>query len=185
MSFDPITPIPPPEGDEEFYHTNGFWIFWYLIPNRSGNISDWSVYLHPLHSFDTTNDFLRLLNSIEHPSKLLKGCRFYIFRSFSKPLWEDKTVSNGHIISVEIDKNNISANDITSKWIDVVSDLIDDTTAENLTVLGAEYHSKPDSWKIALWVSQACEDLEIIRSRMEKITGIEPARISEIIAENE
>lgn len=177
---EPIVPIPPAEGQEGDYNPSGSWVFWYLIPNRSGNVSDWSVYLHPLHSFDTTEDFLRLLNSVEHPSKLMRGCRYYIFRSFSKPLWEDETVLNGHIVSVEIEKDQIQPNDAASKWIDLVQDVLEDTSALNLSILGVEFYSKPFSWKLNLWVSRSFENLEEIRNKMELITGISPARISEI-----
>lgn len=178
---EPIVPIPPPEDHEGDYNPSGSWVFWYLIPNRSGNASEWSVHLHPLHSFDSIEDFLRLLNSVEHPSKLMRGCRYYVFRSFAKPLWEDETVSNGHIVSVEIEKDQIQPNEIATKWIDLVQDVLEDNSALNLSILGVEYYSKPFSWKINIWVSRTFENLEEVRTKMETITGINPARISEIL----
>ncbi|OHT15904.1 Eukaryotic initiation factor 4E family protein [Tritrichomonas foetus] len=182
MIEEPIMFIPP-QNDKEIdtIPRAGAWIFWYLIPNRSGNVLEWKVHLHPLHSFDSIEDFLRLINSIEHPSKLMKGCRFYVFRSFSKPLWEHETVSNGHIISIEIEKDQIQADSIAEKWIDLVQQVLEDTSAENLSILGVEYYSKPHTWKISLWISRSCENLEDVRGKMETMMNIGTARISEVI----
>ena len=181
-----VVPIPP-EGTPKEDQT-GAWAFWYLIPYRPGVSAnkgdDWHANLHPLHSFDTTEDFLRIINSVEHPSKLLQGCHYYVFRSFSKPLWEHETVSNGYIISIEMEKDKIQPTEISLKWMKLVQEVLEDTSADNLSILGTEYNSKQTSWKISLWVSRGCTDIEDIRKKMEVITGLAPARISEVMPVN-
>jgi translation initiation factor 4E len=135
------------------------WVFWYFIPNRSGSLhpdpsDDWSSYLHPLHSFDAVEDFGRIMNSVEHPSKLLKGCRYYVFRKGVRPLWEDPAVAGGSVVFVEVEKEPDRSQEMESKWIEIVLDVIG--SAGNLvqSVLGIEDSSRPNAWRISIRVSQ-------------------------------
>ncbi len=49
----------PPSGHETISLPTK-WVFWYLIPNRTGQNWIWSEYLHPLHSFQSIDDFWRI-----------------------------------------------------------------------------------------------------------------------------
>jgi translation initiation factor 4E len=133
------------------------WVFWYFIPNRSGSVhtdpaEDWSSYLHPLHSFDTIEDFGRILNSVEHPARLLKGCRYYVFRKDIRPLWEDPAMTGGSIVFAEVDKEPDRSREMEEKWIEIVLEALGSDAPHANSVLGVEYSSKPSSWRIALWV---------------------------------
>ena len=166
MSDDGITAIPPSE-EEEVHNLSDTWVFWYLIPNRSGQVNDWKEYLHPLHSFSASEDFLRLLNSVEHPAKLLRGCRYYIFRSAVKPLWEHPAAVGGHFVWVEIQKDSEKSNEIERKWIEIVQEICEDEYPEKEKILGVEFNSRPASWKISIWVAANCNELEQIKAKME------------------
>ncbi|OHT06901.1 Eukaryotic initiation factor 4E family protein [Tritrichomonas foetus] len=167
MQSEEITAIPPAEEEDEIHNLSDTWVFWYLIPNRSGQVNDWNEYLHPLHSFSTAEDFIRLLNSIEHPKKLLRGCRYYVFRSNSKPLWEHPAAVGGHFVSVEIAKDPERDSDIERKWIELVQSISEDEYPGGQTILGIEYNSRPTSWKISIWTSAECDCVDQIKTRVE------------------
>jgi translation initiation factor 4E len=156
-----VVPVP---ADSDSTGTNPLtsrWVFWYFIPNRTGTVhsdptDDWSTYLHPLHSFEAVEDFGRIINSVEHPSKLLKGCRYYVFRKDIRPLWEDPAVLGGSIIFVEAEKEPDRSQELESKWIEIVLEVLGSTWLQANSVLGIEYSSQPSTWRIGVWVGAGC-----------------------------
>ncbi|OHT03016.1 Eukaryotic initiation factor 4E family protein [Tritrichomonas foetus] len=87
----------------EFHQLNSNWTFYYLIPNRlnAERTVNWKTYLKILHDFNTFEDFWAIVDSIEPPSRLQKGCRYYIFKKGIEPLWEDPKNNGGKEISIE------------------------------------------------------------------------------------
>lgn len=164
--------VPVPINDTPDQHElEHVWVFWYLIPNRSGQTNNWGEYLHPLHSFQTIEGFRRILNSIEHPGKLLKGCRYYIFRDKIKPLWEDPGLNGGKQVSLEIEKTNDNGQEIEDKWIDIVEMALKEQFGDNHTIVGIELNSRVSTWKMALWVSSNCNFLNQIQDKMGIFVG--------------
>ena len=98
--------------DKITHELQSSWTFYYLIPDKFGTRSkNWKDFLKQLHSFNTFEDFWGIINSIEEPSRLQKGCRYYIFRMKKgqnqkelvpiQPLWEDVNNTGGYEISVQ------------------------------------------------------------------------------------
>jgi translation initiation factor 4E len=169
-----LVPVESEAGDMHFLGEE--WVFWYLIPNRTGLASagpdaDWNSYLHPLHAFQTVEDFGRILNSVEHPGKLLKGCRYYVFRRGVKPVWEHPAAAGGQMVFFDLNKEPDRGQEMEALWIDVVLGLIAGDFPQTDSILGVEYSSKPTSFRIAMWISARSADLTAIREEMTRVTN--------------
>lgn len=143
------------------------WVFWYLIPSKGGQNIHWSEYLHPLHSFETVENFNRLLNSIERPQNLLKGCRYYVFRNGIKPLWEDPKVKDSKAVSIEIPKSQEYQQTIHEKWTDIVSTMLEEGLGNEVS--GSEYASRADTWKISCWVKNNQSAIDNVVSHLNNL----------------
>jgi translation initiation factor 4E len=166
-----VVPIPAESGSSSTHRLACEWVFWYFIPNRRGTVytdpaEDWSCYLHPLHSFSAVEDFGRIVNSVERPAKLLKGCRYYVFRNGIRPLWEDPAMAGGSIVSAEVDKESDGGQELEGKWIEVVLEALGSEAAHASSVLGVEYSSGPTAWTIALWVRGPSPHLGAIQAML-------------------
>jgi translation initiation factor 4E len=175
-SGEEITPVPVESDSAELHFLSEEWVFWYLIPNRTGLASggpdaDWNSYLHPVHAFQTVEDFGRIINSLEHPGKLLKGCRYYVFRRAVRPLWEDPAAAGGQMVFIEVNKEPDRGEELESIWVSVVLALTAGEFPENDSILGVEYSSRPSSFRIALWVSAHSVDLSAIQADMARVTN--------------
>ena len=148
---------------------NDQWIYWYLIPNGGGSQNNWSIFLHPLHSFQTIEGFYKLSNSIEKPSKLLKGCRYYIFRKGFKPLWEDISVKNCKMISTEIEKDNKKNQEIDEKFIEVSIKIFNNNFEGSNSIIGIEFSSRNDTWKISFWIKNESDFIFKILNKLNLI----------------
>ena len=160
---EPVVPVPQDSDEFPVHFLANKWVFWYLIPNRSGTAPSgltegWNQYLHPLHSFQTIEDFGRILNSVEPPAKLLKWCRYYVAREEVKPIWEDPAMQSGHFLTAEVDKEPDRSQEIEAKWIDIVLAAIGDDFPCSDAIMAVEYVSRPNTWRISIWVGSACDD---------------------------
>ena len=153
MQSEPIVPVP----DDSPNKLPCQWVFWYLIPSKGGQNCHWTEYLHPLHSFETSDGYWKLMNSVERCSNLLKGCRYYVFRDKIKPLWEDPAVVEGKIVSIELEKTEDLSAIIEEKWGEIVSKSISEEFGDN--ILGLEFNSRTDTWKIATWMRKGCDNI--------------------------
>jgi translation initiation factor 4E len=169
-----ITPVPSESHSVDVDFLADEWVFWYLIPNRTGVANsadgDWSSYLHPLHAFQTVEAFTRILHSVEQPAKLLKGCRYYVFRRHCKPVWEDKEAAGGQMVSIEVSKQPDRGEQMNTLWKSVVLAMMGGHFPDGDSIIGAEYNSKPLSFRIALWVSAQCVDLDSMKEAMRRVT---------------
>lgn len=163
-----ILPVPDNETPDQ-RKLDQRWVFWYLIPNRSGQANNWGEYLHPLHSFTSIEGFQRILNSVEHPGKLLKGCRYYMFKDNIKPLWEDQQLQSARQILIEMEKTPQNGPEIEEKWIELSIDALSGQFNDLDTIVGIEINSRVSSWKVAIWVVLPCPVLEEIKQRLQLI----------------
>ncbi|EAY11393.1 translation initiation factor 4E-related protein [Trichomonas vaginalis G3] len=153
-----IVPIPSDSGKGTPIPNK--WVFWYLIPCKGGQNVHWSEYLHPLHSFDTIEGFCKLLSSIEHLHSLLKGCRYYVFREGVKPLWEDPSVKDGNVVSIEMDKTPENTENIEQKWQDIIIPTLNEELGPD--VVGVEFASRETSWRMASWIKKDSKNIDKI-----------------------
>lgn len=183
-----IIPVPQEDGAIPVHFLTSPWVFWYLIPNRSGaspstDSDDWTQFLHPLHSFQTIEDFGRILNSVEHPSKLLKGCRYYVARRAMKPVWEDPSMNGGHFVTSELDKEPDRSQEMETKWIDIILDIFEGKFPFKEEIMAIEYTSRPTSWRITIWAGSRCDDVNKIANKMQQIMGDIPVIVQDISAD--
>jgi translation initiation factor 4E len=171
-----IVPVPPDPAASDANSLACEWVFWYVIPNRSGTLrrdpaESWSQFLHPLHSFQTVEDFGRIMNSVEHPAKLLRGCRYYVFRAGVRPLWEEPAARGGHLVIADVPKEPDRSQELELKWIDLVLVTIEEDFPGVDRILGIEYHAREDGWRITVWVGPDSPNLDIIQNALtERIT---------------
>ena len=68
--------------DIQHHSLQSTWTFSYCFPPRSPDIKidQWERYLHYFTDFSSFEDFYGIINSIEKPSQLPVGCRYYVFR---------------------------------------------------------------------------------------------------------
>lgn len=156
MQNEPIVPVP----DDGSSKLDANWVFWYLIPSKGGQNCHWTEYLHPLHSFETQDGFWKLLNSVERCGNLLKGCRYYVFRDGVKPLWEDQLVMHGKMVSIELEKTEDSNAFIGEKWTETVISGVTEEFGKN--VIGMEFTSRTDSWRIATWMRKGSDNINAV-----------------------
>lgn len=175
--------VPIPNDYEDSGQLYSKWVFWYLIPNGGGSSTHWSVYLHPLHSFDTSEGFVRLQNSVEKPSKLLKGCRYYVFHEGIRPLWEDPNVKGGQIVYVEVEKSPSKEQEINEKWSETVFSMIGGELQEFKVIKGIEFNSRSTTWKIGMWFECNAPSIQDIRSHFSSIWEGYAVEICDIMQE--
>lgn len=143
--------------DIEFHDLPTDWTFWYLIPNRTQTKArKWDDFLKTLHDFSTIEDFWAIINSIESPSKLPKGCRYYIFKTGIKPLWEDENNLRGYEICCEYPTSDKTLFQPTEKkWTDVVLNVICKVGNKQVFdyINGIEFNNRGTVLKVGIWVS--------------------------------
>jgi translation initiation factor 4E len=146
------------------------WSFWNLIPDLyTMRENDWKDYLHSLSTFNTISGFWSIVNSVEPVNRLPRGCRYYIFKAGTTPLWEDKANSGGFEVSLEkkIQKGKKTVND---KWLNVVSSLIGETLKNSEWINGIEITVRAETYRISLWIAQTEE--AIIKSIGEELQRV-------------
>jgi translation initiation factor 4E len=72
------------------------WTFWYCIPDKKvDRPEDWLRFLKVLTDFRSFEDFWAIVNTVEKPADLQRGCRYYIFKKGIQPIWEDQANADG------------------------------------------------------------------------------------------
>lgn len=156
-----VKEIPPEEQHELADH----WTFWYLIPKLDYSTTDWSSFLKELLSFKTFEDFWGILNSINRPSTLVTGCRYYIFKKGIRPLWEDEHNSNGFQVTTSYqDRKNGEA-----MWEKLAALVVGQTVSEYPFINGVEFTCKKSVVTIGVWTKQIdSEQVESIKQSFQR-----------------
>jgi translation initiation factor 4E len=168
------------------------WTFHYLIPNRiDRRDANWEDFLRPLHTFQNFEDFWAILNTIDPPSRLPKGCRYYIFRDNIQPLWEDERNIGGKELCIEYQvpevrgKRARAETEAEEHWKDLALAVLGNSTEirHQEKINGVEYNSRGQSNKVGVWLAPTsdAEFAEIEASLRAVLATAEPLT-SHIIA---
>ncbi|OHT01230.1 Eukaryotic initiation factor 4E family protein [Tritrichomonas foetus] len=157
-------------GDDRLYRV---WSFWYLIPDRSLNRNaSWREFLHEMGEISKIDQLWATLNSVEQPSKLPKGCRYYIFKRGVAPLWEDSKNLHGYEISIEHPILKAKRQKISDRFIDVVLSVLGETFSHSESINGLEFTVRAGTYKIAIWTKAIPdEEREVIANELLKIVN--------------
>jgi translation initiation factor 4E len=143
------------------------WTFHYLIPNRMGlQNANWADFLKELHDFQTFEDFYAILNTIDPPSSLPKGCRYYVFRKGVQPLWEDEGNLNGKEIFAQYPSDpkqgktvlKAHAEEAERHWRELTLSVIANPRSDPLLrhqakINGVEYNCRGSVVKVGIWTA--------------------------------
>ena len=166
--------------NEDYHQLYCDWTFYYLIPNKIDSTNkNWNSYLKKLHDFSTFEDFWAIVNSVEQPSNLKKGCRYYIFKKNIQPLWEDQQNTGGRDISRQYQlpqfrqdsknrqpkpESNQPSNEILikaqEKWKKLVIAVLcnrDEYFHEKDLINGVEFTCRANAIKVGIWTKPITE----------------------------
>lgn len=139
----------------ELQHT---WCLWVLLHSRQGTKDNWRNSQMNVHAFSTVEDFWRLFNNIQTPSKL-GIIDFSVFKKDIVPAWEDPTCQRGGRWLAKIDR--MKGTDLDELWLNLVLTLI----GENLhgvgggAICGAVLSQRAGkNSKMALWVAERSKE---------------------------
>ena len=146
----------------EHHKLQSTWTFSYCIPPRSSQnqAAQWEHYLHPFTDFESFEDFYGILNTVEKPSTLPVGCRYYVFRKGIKPIWEDKANEDGYSFSVQYETNSKSKgkgkskdkSDIAEeKWMDLTLSILTENLPNVEKINGVEFFHRKSVFRVAVW----------------------------------
>lgn len=157
---------------DEYHQLYCDWTFYYLIPNKiNSQNKNWDSYLKKLHDFSTFEDFWAIVNSIEAPSELQKGCRYYIFKKNIQPLWEDQQNTGGREISIQYHFPRRSTPEFFNllkgvhakshqKWIKLVTAVLSNSEEyfhEKESINGVEFTCRANAIKVGIWTKPIAE----------------------------
>lgn len=135
-------------------HTWGLWAL--LRPKatkdspKANPAESWQNSQVNVHEVDTIEDFWRLWNNVERPSRLGVS-DFSVFKKGIAPAWEDEACRNGGRWVAKISHPA----KLDEMWLLVVLSMIGESfgDADGRTICGAVVSVRPKSSKIALWLS--------------------------------
>mmetsp|Transcript_25513 Transcript_25513/g.28344 ORF Transcript_25513/g.28344 Transcript_25513/m.28344 type:complete len:204 (-) Transcript_25513:278-889(-) len=134
------------------------WTMYYNPPhNHKRNPgAKWTSNVREVVSFDTIEDFWRLFNNLEPPSKLAPGSNYHLFKKGIKPEWEHVCNSEGGkwIISMSR-KEDVR---LDSSWMNLVLAMIGEHFEDSEDICGLVISPRQSSSKLALWTKTACAE---------------------------
>ena len=164
------------------HRLQSIWSFSYCIPPGAtpNKTEQWEQYLHHFSDFISFEDFYGIMNTVEKPSCLPIGCRYYVFRKGIKPIWEDKANENGYYYTVEYNispakgkgKGKGKSEVAEEKWMDLTLSVLTENIPHVDKINGVEFFHRTSGFRVALW-TRKLEDQEKdgLEQTMKKILG--------------
>ena len=169
------------------------WTFSYCFPPRSPDIKidQWERYLHYFTDFSSFEDFYGIINSIEKPSQLPVGCRYYVFRKGIKPIWEDLPNKNGYEFSVEYDnvpskgkskgKPKDRSQMAEDRWMDLTLSILTENIPNNDKINGIEFFHRKYGFRVGVWTKNLNDKEKIeLEQTIKKLLGQNPPPLASI-----
>lgn len=125
------------------------WSMWYDAP-QSGK--GWEDKLQLINSFETVEDFWRLMNNLAPPSKLQIGSNYHMFKYGVRPAWEDKTNEKGGKWNILVMRNSSKTD---SSWLYSLLALIGEELDNDDEICGAVISLRRAQDKLAIWTKSA------------------------------
>jgi translation initiation factor 4E len=141
----------------EHHQLSEEWTFWYLIPDKKGKTTaDWDSFLRKLCPVRSFEDFWAILNSIEPPAKLQKGCRYYIFKEGIRPVWEDPKNQGGRQAGCTYKTSQSSdpgSQEAQKRWEDLCQLVLGQSFEKGLEFInGIEFNCRNGNINVGLWM---------------------------------
>lgn len=136
---------------------NGEWTFWLYTNNKS---KEWKDNLQSIISFRSVEDFWSIYNHIELASKLQGGRGYALFRSGTRPAWEDEINQNGGRWIFSLPTNKYRAQLLDTLWLETIMQMIGENFARSEecslnSIVGAVISLRFKEDKIAIWTAHA------------------------------
>lgn len=133
------------------------WSLWLYTNNKS---KAWEDNLQHVISFRTVEEFWAVYNHIEMASRLQAGLDYALFRSGTRPAWEDTANKTGGRWIVNLNSRNYRKTHLDRLWLEVMLLIIGedfDTTEESSLVVGAVVSIRFKDDRIAIWTTDASQ----------------------------
>jgi len=138
------------------------WTWWFDNPKRKANQSNWSDNLKKIYTFSTIEDFWSLWNNIKGAHELASGSNYHLFKDGIEPKWEDPLNEHGGKWLVQIKPNQRAAS-LNQLWLWAVLACVGASFDDDAQVLGIVVSVRKQMDKIALWTSDAVDEMAVRR----------------------
>jgi len=140
------------------------WCLWLYTNNKQ---KSWDENLQPIFNFDSVELFWAVFNRIQSASRLPPGHDFALFRTGTKPAWEDEANKDGGRWIVSLNSKQYRQKFLDKAWLETILLMIgedfNNAKDESKLIIGAVVSVRFKDDRIALWTANA-EDTEVQKS---------------------
>jgi len=138
------------------------WSWWFDNPKRKTTQTSWGDNLRKIYTFGTVEDFWSLWNNIKGAHELAAGSNYHLFKDGVEPKWEDTANVKGGKWLIQL-KPGQRASSLNQLWLWAVLACIGATFEDDAQVVGIVVSVRKATDKIALWTSDATDELAVKR----------------------
>jgi len=138
------------------------WTWWFDNPKKKSTQQSWGANLKKIYSFATVEDFWSLWNNVKGAHELAPGSDYHVFKDAIQPMWEDTHNRNGGKWVLVL-KNNQRKTLLNQAWLSGLLACIGATFDDDAQITGIVVSLRKSLDKIALWTSDASDDVAVKR----------------------
>lgn len=149
------------------------WTLWFDCPAYQSRSEDWFANLDNVLTFNTVEDFWKLINNIDPPSQLKPNSNYYFFVKEVKPMWEDPLNAKGGKWTIEL--TGPQRGDMDKLFLNTLMALVGETVEFGDQVTGVIGSQRKSKSRITIWTKDASneEACKGIATSLRKLLGIE------------
>jgi len=141
----------------ELHSLQTSWSLWLYTNNKA---KSWEDNLQHVISFKSVEEFWAVYNHIELASRLQPGLDYALFRSGTRPAWEDTANKTGGRWIVSLNSRNFRKVHLDRLWLEVMLLIIGEdfnSVDESSLVVGAVVSIRFKDDRIAIWTMDASQ----------------------------
>lgn len=158
----------------ELHSLQTSWSLWLYTNNKA---KSWEDNLQHVISFKSVEEFWAVYNHIELASRLQAGLDYALFRSGTRPAWEDTANKTGGRWIVSLNSRNFRKTHLDRLWLEVMLLIIGEdfnSVEESSLVVGAVVSIRFKDDRIAIWTTDASQsdNQKAIGTQIKKRLGL-------------